>query len=226
MDAFPAYTKFDKTHKCLCALQIIGGDQDAAAEDKVECEPAEEKTYAITSVIAGYDEDIWQVEQGVWSQGQIEMIQKMTRNASTAINESDVDFYGTVLSGVNVDGLVAEEEQTGYYMPVSMNIATAGFIARVDKYGKFIAPAGQTAAATSFKFVEPIDQDVPVVTFAILSSIGTALDPEVEADAAKIAAGEYDIIEVDADGNKSYRTLGENVDTEFYSFDFTNLNFR
>ena len=36
MDAMPAYSRFDRTHKTVCNIQIVGTDADAASEESDE----------------------------------------------------------------------------------------------------------------------------------------------------------------------------------------------
>ena len=61
MDAFPGYTMFDKTHKVLCAMQII--DEDTFAEDQVpvtdyeSLQPVEETKNDSSSSTPSEDEE-------------------------------------------------------------------------------------------------------------------------------------------------------------------------
>lgn len=219
MDAFPAYTKFDKTHKCLCALQVIGGDQDVAKATQETCEPLPEKTISMLEVIGGYDEELWTVD-GDWTQEVIDIVKKLGKNYSTTMNGTDVDFYGTLLSGVNLtytnaqdeeDELVPIEDQTGYYMPIYMKLSTAGLVAMVDKFGKYYLPDGATAG-TTWKTVIPVDQDTPVISFAVF----TARGEEVAED------GDWAIVE-EVNGEKKYYAAPE--DAEYYAFDLSQIHF-
>lgn len=203
MDAFPAYTKFDKTHKCLCALQVIGGDQDAAVEKATECTPVEHPTNTvIEKVYGGYvaaDDDAATVWPSTVTINEVEVddteaeFARFGRNLSAAQNGLDVDFYGTLVSGYEPE-YIDEEDRTGYYFPIAVKLNAdadpAPVLSIVDEYGVAHQVGFKLQNGTYNLGIIPVDQDNPVITVAV-----------------------------------TWTETGKAAVTTYYAFDFSNVHF-
>lgn len=125
MDAFPDYTKFDRTKKVFCAIQIMGDEnvlpKDSLVKDDT-CNPADP---AITSAVPGKEA-------------------KYGRNLKTEITRKNIDFFGMLypvsdtteytkkyntMAGVESDKVdktpLPDGEATGYYFPVDLTGGTS-----------------------------------------------------------------------------------------------------
>ena len=158
MDAFPDYTKFDRTKKVFCAIQIMGDEnvlpKDSLVKDDT-CDPADP---AITSAVPGKEA-------------------KYGRNLKTEITRKNIDFFGmlypisdttdylkkwNVLSGKTEDVLPAGEA-TGYYFPVDL---TGG-----ATY-EYKSLAGTALTSKDGKMLFAVDSTNPVIEVKVNSPAG------------------------------------------------------
>ena len=190
MDAFPAYTKFDKTHKCLCALQIIGGEQgEAAADNSGNCPDDTPESYPVTEVVVGADKSIWtfgkvigtkpDTSEGAAEDATVDVkiedlfvptptdqdeldaaLASLGRNLSADISALDIDFSGTLVSGINF----SEDsgfDSTGYYIPVAFKPAENG-VFDVDSEGNVGEKKDSVTLNGYETFIYEVDQNKPV----------------------------------------------------------------
>ena len=188
MDAFPAYTKFDKTHKCLCALQVIGGEQDAAVAGEVTCDDLRPETYPIEEILVGYDATLWDGSMDttvVKTPGDTPVYYKLYeilgldeddqdavaavlnnfgRNLSVSLHDLDVDFFGTLISGFDPE-FMEDEDKTGYYIPVA--IKTSATVLDVNKDGTRAETDNGITSGSYKLYIYSVDQDSPVQSIAV-----------------------------------------------------------
>lgn len=149
MDAFPDYTKFDRTKKVFCAIQIMG-DENVLPKDSLvkddKCDPA--------------DPEITSAEPGKEA--------KYGRNLKTEITRKNIDFFGMLypisdtteylakwnkLTG-KTETVLPEGEATGYYFPVTLKGGT--------KYD-YKSVAGTALSSTDGDMLFAVDSTHPVV---------------------------------------------------------------
>lgn len=149
MDAFPDYTKFDRTKKVFCAIQIMGDEnvlpKDSLVKDDT-CDPADP---AITSAVPGKEA-------------------KYGRNLKTEITRKNIDFFGMLypvsdttdylakwnkLTG-KTETVLPEGEATGYYFPVTLTGGT--------KYA-YKSVAGTALTSNDGDMLFAVDSTNPVV---------------------------------------------------------------
>ena len=149
LDAFPDYTKFDRTKKVFCAIQIIGDEnvlpKDSLVKDDT-CNPA--------------DPEITSAEPGKEA--------KYGRNLKTEITRKNIDFFGMLypisdtteylakwnkLTG-KTETVLPEGEATGYYFPVTLKGGT--------KYD-YKSVAGTALSSTDGDILFAVDSTHPVV---------------------------------------------------------------
>ena len=149
MDAFPDYTKFDRTKKVFCAIQIMGDEnvlpKDSLVKDDT-CDPADP---AITSAVPGKEA-------------------KYGRNLKTEITRKNIDFFGMLypvsdtteylakwntLTG-KTETVLPEGEATGYYFPVTLTGGT--------KYA-YKSIAGTALTSNDGDMLFAVDSTNPVV---------------------------------------------------------------
>lgn len=125
MDAFPDYTKFDRTKKVFCAIQIMG-DENVLPKDSLvkddHCDPADPAITSANPTVKGL--------KGNYG-----------RNLKTEIVRKNIDFFGMLypvsdtseyftkykaMAGKQDPELTAlpEGEATGYYFPVTLTGGT------------------------------------------------------------------------------------------------------
>lgn len=149
MDAFPDYTKFDRTKKVFCAIQIMG-DENVLPKDSLvkddKCDPA--------------DPEITSAEPGKEA--------KYGRNLKTEITRKNIDFFGMLypisdtteylakwnkLTG-KTETVLPEGEATGYYFPVTLKGGA--------KYD-YKSVAGTALSSTDGDMLFAVDSTHPVV---------------------------------------------------------------
>nr|DAL50596.1 MAG TPA_asm: hypothetical protein [Caudoviricetes sp.] len=149
LDAFPDYTKFDRTKKVFCAIQIMGDEnvlpKDSLVKDDT-CNPADP---AITSAVPGKEA-------------------KYGRNLKTEITRKNIDFFGMLypvsdttdylakwnkLTGKS-ETVLPEGEATGYYFPVTLTGGT--------KYA-YKSVAGTALTSDDGDMLFAVDSTNPVV---------------------------------------------------------------
>lgn len=154
MDAFPDYTKFDRTKKVFCAIQIMG-DENVLPKDSLvkddKCDPA--------------DPEITSAEPGKEA--------KYGRNLKTEIARKNIDFFGMLYpvsdtseytkkynSMIGLEDEAAnttplpEGEATGYYFPVTL---TGG-----NTY-EYKSIAGVSLSSKDGKMLFAVDSSKPVI---------------------------------------------------------------
>jgi hypothetical protein len=167
MDAFPDYTKFDRTKKVFCAIQIMGDEnvlpKDSLVKDDT-CNPADP---AITSAVPGKEA-------------------KYGRNLKTEITRKNIDFFGMLypvsdtteytkkyntMAGVEsgkVDSTpLPEGEATGYYFPVDL---TGGTSYTYNSVG------GKKLTSEDGKMLFAVDSANPVIEVKVNGPAVTAGD--------------------------------------------------
>lgn len=202
MDAFPDYTKFDRTKKVFCAIQIMGDENVVPQTDNVKDDtcPAIDPEVAIT-LNSAYDDG-----KGVTAA-------KLGRNLRIESARGNFDFFGTLNPVANWDTYkeavktyLGEEaakdetknalELTGYYFPVTIDVQS---------------PAGTSVAGGTIAFASP-------KTGRTLTS------------AATVTAGDKAtatmLIPVDADNSVYEVTVSGNSKTSTYTFDFSKCVFK
>ena len=152
MDAFPDYTKFDRTKKVFCAIQIMGDEnvlpKDSLVKDDT-CNPADP---AITSAAPSV----------------ADLKGNYGRNLKTEITRKNIDFFGMLypvsdtteylakwnkLAG-KTETVLPEGEATGYYFPVTLAGGT--------KY-TYKSVAGTALASNDGQMLFAVDSTNPVV---------------------------------------------------------------
>lgn len=153
MDAFPDYTKFDRTKKVFCAIQIMGDEnvlpKDSLVKDDT-CNPADP---AITSADPSVND----------------LKGNYGRNLKTEITRKNIDFFGMlypvsdtseylgkykVLAKKPDITALPEGEATGYYFPVTLTGGT--------KYD-YTSVAGTPLSSADGKILFVVDSTHPVV---------------------------------------------------------------
>ena len=152
MDAFPDYTKFDRTKKVFCAIQIMGDEnvlpKDSLVKDDT-CNPADP---AITSAAPSV----------------ADLKGNYGRNLKTEITRKNIDFFGMLypvsdtteylakwnkLAG-KAETVLPEGEATGYYFPVTLAGGT--------KY-TYKSVAGTALTSNDGQMLFAVDSTNPVV---------------------------------------------------------------
>lgn len=158
MDAFPDYTKFDRTKKVFCAIQIMGDEnvlpKDSLVKDDT-CSPADP---AITSADPSVDD----------------LKGNYGRNLKTEITRKNIDFFGMLYpvsdtseyfdkykkmivkkgDGDQTPTVLPDGEATGYYFPVTLTGGT--------KYD-YTSVAGTPLSSADGKMLFAVDSTHPVV---------------------------------------------------------------
>lgn len=161
LDAFPDYTKFDRTKKVFCAIQIMGDEnvlpKDSLVKDDT-CDPADP---AITSAVPGKEA-------------------KYGRNLKTEITRKNIDFFGMLypisdtteytkkynsmagLKGEAIDTTpLPDGEATGYYFPVTLTGGT--------KYA-YKSVAGTALTSNDGDMLFAVDSTNPVIEVKVTGS--------------------------------------------------------
>lgn len=158
MDAFPDYTKFDRTKKVFCAIQIMGDEnvlpKDSLVKDDT-CAPADP---AITSADPRVDD----------------LMGNYGRNLKTEITRKNIDFFGMLYpvsdtaeyfdkykkmivkkgDSDQTPTALPNGEATGYYFPVTLTGGT--------KYD-YTSVAGTPLSSADGKMLFAVDSTHPVV---------------------------------------------------------------
>ena len=149
MDAFPDYTKFDRTKKVFCAIQIMGDENVLPKDSLVKDDTCDTADPAITSAVPGKEA-------------------KYGRNLKTEITRKNIDFFGMLypvsdtteylakwntLTG-KTETALPEGEATGYYFPVTLTGGT--------KYA-YKSVAGTTLTSNDGDMLFAVDSTNPVV---------------------------------------------------------------
>ena len=152
MDAFPDYTKFDRTKKVFCAIQIMGDENGLPKDSLVKddtCNPADP---AITSAAPSV----------------ADLKGNYGRNLKTEITRKNIDFFGMLypvsdtteylakwnkLAG-KTETVLPEGEATGYYFPVTLAGGT--------KY-TYKSVAGTALTSNDGQMLFAVDSTNPVV---------------------------------------------------------------
>ena len=158
MDAFPDYTKFDRTKKVFCAIQIMGDEnvlpKDSLVKDDT-CNPADP---AITSADPSVDD----------------LKGNYGRNLKTEITRKNIDFFGMLYpvsdtaeyfdkykkmivkkgDSDQTPTVLPDGEATGYYFPVTLTGGT--------KYD-YTSVAGTPLSSADGKMLFAVDSTHPVV---------------------------------------------------------------
>lgn len=149
LDAFPDYTKFDRTKKVFCAIQIMGDENVLPKDSLVKDCTCDSVDPAITSAVPG---------KGA----------KYGRNLKTEITRKNIDFFGMLypvsdtteyLAKWNsltskTETVLPEGEATGYYFPVTLAGGT--------KY-EYNSVAGQALSSLDGDMLFAVDSTNPVV---------------------------------------------------------------
>lgn len=157
MDAFPDYTKFDRTKKVFCAIQIIGDEnvlpKDSLVKDDA-CNPADPE---ITSADPSVDD----------------LKGNYGRNLKTEITRKNIDFFGMLYpvsdtseyltkykamfvknEDEEAPATLPEGEATGYYFPVTLKGGT--------KYD-YTSVAGNALSSADGKMLFAVNSSNPVI---------------------------------------------------------------
>lgn len=149
MDAFPDYTKFDRTKKVFCAIQIMGDENVLPKDSLVKDDTCDTADPAITSAVPGKEA-------------------KYGRNLKTEITRKNIDFFGMLypvsdtteylakwntLTG-KTETVLPEGEATGYYFPVTLTGGT--------KYA-YKSVAGTALTSNDGDMLFAVDSTNPVV---------------------------------------------------------------
>lgn len=149
MDAFPDYTKFDRTKKVFCAIQIMGDENVLPKDSLVKDGTCDSVDPAITSAVPGKEA-------------------KYGRNLKTEITRKNIDFFGMLypvsdttdylakwnkLTG-KTETVLPEGEATGYYFPVTLTGGT--------KYA-YKSVAGTALTSNDGDMLFAVDSTNPVV---------------------------------------------------------------
>lgn len=149
MDAFPDYTKFDRTKKVFCAIQIMGDENVLPKDSLVKDDTCKPANPAITSAVPGKET-------------------KYGRNLKTEITRKNIDFFGMLypvsdtteylakwnnLTG-KTETALPEGEATGYYFPVTLTGGT--------KYA-YKSVAGEALTSKDGDMLFAVDSTNPIV---------------------------------------------------------------
>ena len=152
LDAFPDYTKFDRTKKVFCAIQIMG-DENVLPKDSLvkedKCDPADPAITSADPTVA-------------------DLKGNYGRNLKTEITRKNIDFFGMLyptsdtaeyfkkwnkLAG-KTEAALPEGEATGYYFPVTL----AG-----GKSYAYKSVAGTPLTSDDGKMLFAVDSANPVI---------------------------------------------------------------
>lgn len=137
MDAFPDYTKFDKTKKVFCAIQIIGDENVVPSETTDESHTDDEAYIPKLKV-----DDSVPVKD---DNGKVTSSVRYGRNLSVSQTRANFDFYGTVYSQATAPSENVLGSNTGHYIPFTL---------------------GTDGASLTYIFKENEDAEVKTVTVA------------------------------------------------------------
>jgi hypothetical protein len=113
MDAFPDYTKFDKTKKVFCAIQIIGDENVVPSEttDESHTDAAvDNPKLSVQDSVSIKDEESGKVTSTI----------RYGRNLSVSQTKANFDFYGTVYSQATAPAENVLGSNTGHYIPFTL----------------------------------------------------------------------------------------------------------
>lgn len=160
-DAFPAYTKFDKTHKVFAAIDIVG-DENIHPDDPENLKTIEcpEPEVHFENVEAGVQED-WEETSYPGDPRNIQF-KNLGNNLKATVDLANVDFTGNLN---RIDNWTAFSDNpaylTGYYYPMRLT---------VEPNSKIIMTThdGETKSCTVedgvFEIVKAIRPEAPVYT--------------------------------------------------------------
>lgn len=112
MDAFPDYTKFDKTKKVFCAIQIIGDENVVPSETTDESHTDEAVVDPGLTV-----EDSVSVKD---ADGKVTSTIRFGRNLGVSQTRANFDFSGTVYSQATAPSENVLGSNTGHYIPFTL----------------------------------------------------------------------------------------------------------
>lgn len=187
-DAFPDYTKFDRTHKVLAMLQIIGEDNPTPVDEYPECEapvidPAleliSEEDVVEVPVVAGYDKNTWTADSiknpdAPTGDGRTVKFASLGRNLKAEVDGTNVNFYGTLNRVDNWTGFSSDPlDLSGFYYPFAMYSKTGNKLVSRRGNGEMKEnvfgstddgePLGKDAAYSLMTIVWAVRPDSPVV---------------------------------------------------------------
>lgn len=175
MDAFPDYTKFDKTHKVFAAIQIVGDENihpdnpdDVTIDDS--CGPLE---VAFTSVVAGASD--WTDKEFADDPKKINFT-TLGNNLKATIDRANVDFSGNLRRIDNWTAFSSNaDDLTGYYFPFAM-FAEDGykFVRTIPSTGdeKELVFGSTGDGSGRINMVFAVNPDAPVITAYLKDSTG------------------------------------------------------
>lgn len=181
MDAMESYTKFDKQHKVLAAMQLVGEDSllpdEATEEEGTTCKPLEIALTAVKAGTAGWEDKQFD--------GDPKSVQfsALGNNLKATIDRANVDFTGNLRKVENWTAFSDKpEDLTGYYYPFTMEAEEgAKFIRNTLGSGeKTIAFDGG-----KIEMIMAVDPNLPVIT-AYLESVDGSKKEEYSLDFSRV----------------------------------------
>lgn len=193
MDAFPAYTKFDRTHKVFAAIQIIG--QDAMAAENITLDTSGMVNPQITEVIGGVEEFDPATEAHFPNDNRL--FSTLGRNLKATIDGANITFEGTLNRVDNWTAFSSNPvNRTGYYYPFTLKSKPVEVIYTTEQGGSYTTTTATTEIATAIKrtdlsgvertinlitgdgenkenFIWAIDPEHPVVTVTVVGATAT-----------------------------------------------------
>lgn len=165
MDAFPAYTKFDKTKKVFVSIQIVADENvlpDTADKEEEESgiTPIDVKFFGGTtewgSADTSFPGDTLVTDFGM-----------LGNNLKIVVDGTNVDFYGNLNRIDDWEAFSSNVlDRTGYYYPFTMKAADGIVLSNIGRNGvEKSVTFGQTGdGAGQINEIWAVDPDKPVIT--------------------------------------------------------------
>ena len=169
MDAFPAYTKFDKTHKVFAAIDIVG-DENIHPDDPenlrtIECPEPE---VHFENVEAGVQED-WEETSFPGDPRNIQF-KNLGNNLKATVDLANVDFTGNLNRIDNWTAFSSNPvDLTGYYYPMRLTVEPNSKIIMTTHDGGTKSITVEDGVSEMVKAIRP---EAPVYTVILESPTG------------------------------------------------------
>jgi len=178
LDCFPDYTKFDKTHKVFCAMQIIGDENihpDEADGTEGELVNLDPDFTSVTAGTKGADGKPWDKLEFDGDAAKVNF-NSLGNNLKASQDRANVDFFGNLNRVANWKAFSSDPDVlTGYYFPMQLVAEDGAKLNRVQKDGKVKTLVfGQTDDGEGkINLIQAVNPDSPVVDCELESKDGS-----------------------------------------------------
>lgn len=147
LDAFPDYTKFDKTHKVLAAIQVITDESEEAEESRTPCKTNVQMTAYNEDVELTYDND------------STETYTKITATGTGISGAAGVDYETAVFGDLGEKGVKAV--QVEFELPVDAEEKYR--IVQMNPVLKYYYPDDKDVARSGSNYIKTKEYDGSVL---------------------------------------------------------------